>query len=339
MLGMLFLMREATLVLAFGLAPLLLLAVLNRRGSAKYWPKSLGLVFAPLVITVVAVLVWNVSRTGKPVITTGAQLVLTLTLVIVHEQGARVFDYSSLFDQVARRHVASGAVPEIADITRVFKETVDINQELFQQYKMTSPEMASAAQKKYLLTWLTRPIEMLDYTNKNLEDAFLLFYSPFVESVLSAASQEVYGNWCRAAFKLGAIYLPLLWLVAAIFRHTRARSYLVASLAIFIWVTVISYAALHIEIRYLLPVMAPVFLILAISVGATICEGGRVLGIRPLLFMPLLRAYWSWRRADPQRGAQRIAELSAVESEIWAVAPVSAVRSRRRRRGEPTHSR
>jgi hypothetical protein len=166
--------------------------------------------------------------------------------------------------------LASDVVSEIVDISRVFKETVDINLELFQQYRMTSPEVASAAQKKYLLTWLTHPRDMLDYTSKNLEDAFLLLYSPFVEGILSPAAQETYRGWCKAAFKLASIYLPLFWLAAAIFKRTRARSYLVASLAIFIWVTVISYAALHIEIRYLLPVVAPVFLVLAISIGATV---------------------------------------------------------------------
>ena len=264
MLGLLFLMREATLVLAFGLAPLLILAVSNGRGAAKHWAKPLGLAFVPLVITVGAVLVWNLYRTGRPVITTGAQLVLTLTLVIVHKQGEPIFDDNSLFDQVARRHVVS------EDITRAFQETVDINLELFQKYKMTSPEVASVAQKKYLLAWLEDPGPMLHYTSKNISDAFLLLYSPFIEGALEPASQERYREWCKAAFKSASIYLPLLWLVAAIFKPVRVRFYLVASLAIIIWVTVISYAGLHIEIRYLLPVLAPVFLVLAVSVRDSI---------------------------------------------------------------------
>lgn len=142
-LGLLFLMREATLVLAFGLAPLLILAVSN--GGRGAWAKSLALAFAPLVITVAAVLVGNVSRTGKPVITTGAQLVLTLTLVIVHEQGTTIFKGNSRFDEVARQRGDAGAAARAFDIGRAFQETVDINQDLFQRYQMTSPEIASAA--------------------------------------------------------------------------------------------------------------------------------------------------------------------------------------------------
>lgn len=269
-LGLLFLMREATLVLAFGLAPLLILAMSNGGRGAKHWAKSLALAFAPLVITVAAVLVWNVSRTGKPVITTGAQLVLTLTLVIVHEQGTTIFDGNSRFDEVARQRVDASAAASAIDIGRAFRETVDINQDLFKRYQMTSPEIASAAQKKYLFTWLKHPGSMIGYTNTNVRDAFLLLYSPFIEQMLNPALQDKYREWCKAAFELATIYFPLFWLIAAISKLVRARSYLVGSLAILIWVTVISYAALHIEIRYLLPILAPVFLVLAICVGATV---------------------------------------------------------------------
>jgi hypothetical protein len=269
-LGLLFLMREATIVLAFGLAPLLILAVSNGERGAKHWAKSLTLAFAPLVITVAAVLIWNVARIGKPVITTGAQLVLTLTLVIVHERGTTIFDDNSLFDEVARQRVDPGPAVRAIDIGRSFQETVAINQDLFQRYKMTSPEIALAAQKKYFFTWLKHPGSMLGYTNTGISDAFLLLYSPFIERLLEPESQEKYREWCKAAFKLASIYLPLFWLVAAISNRVRGRSYLVASLAILIWVTVVSYAALHLEIRYLLPILAPVFLVLAISVGATV---------------------------------------------------------------------
>jgi hypothetical protein len=253
-------MREMTVAMAFGAAPLF--ALLLRRGRhGRAWTRSIGLLFAPLLVSLVCILTWNMVRVGEPILTTGAQFALMLAIAGAQLDGPDIFTHDTVLDEAARKQGSK---------KWDFYEAFQVNSALF-NHGMQGPQIARLATERYVQAWLEHPLAMFRYFTKNAEEADALLVSRHVRSALDPRTEARYLDLAQRLFTLGMVVLPLAWIaLAVILRPARPYFLLVGSLAIFSYINIFSYAPIHLEQRYLLPVIPAALLILSISIGAAL---------------------------------------------------------------------
>jgi hypothetical protein len=147
-----FLMREAMPFLVPALLPLFAIRCMLVRGTP--WAARLMacvLVWLPLVAADAGYQLWNQYRTGALFVTTGVQIHALWPVIHAARTDPNIFSGDSPLDRHARQLIKHYDFPE----------TRPINDALFKDgYR--APEIARMVMKKYLETWLTHPITMLD---------------------------------------------------------------------------------------------------------------------------------------------------------------------------------
>ena len=256
--AVLFLLRELTPYIAVTALPLILLVLGNQRGWIPA-AKKLVLIYLPLVIAVAAILGWNFVRVGTPVITVGAVDSPLFRLVEAAQQGVPVFAGADPLDVIARSILNKYDPAE--------------NRAIYARYwaeqKVTPPQLAKIVTARYFRAWMTYPAAMLSLTWRDLQGLPYVFW-PYGLTLRADGSCEAcnaYGPRLRSLAVFCLVDLPIVWtLLGVAFRGLRRRFLLIAALYAFIMGPSLIYAAIHFEIRYALFAIAPLMLILGMSI-------------------------------------------------------------------------
>ena len=128
--------------------------------------------------------------------------------------------------------------------------------------------------KRYFEAWLDRPDLMVKYVITGMEEMRHVLHSPFVVEIFElprSAWRNPYVRWLGNLFDICLVLLPLSWmLAAALVRAARPYFYLCGALTLVTAATLFGYAAISPELRYALPTIAPILLVLAVSVSAAV---------------------------------------------------------------------
>jgi hypothetical protein len=212
------------------------------------------------------VCLWNLVRCGWFVPTTAAQFVAPLVAAKMAGLGVPPSTGSPHYDEIARIALQKWDMADVA----VF------NALLFKS-GLTAPDIAVVATKMYVRLWLHHPRIMLGFLWNNVIEWRWLFVNDTTYNALP--------DWCRRKYLVGGknlFYvcggLPAVWAALAALRLVGARRLmLVFTLLAFSVLTSAFFAAFNFERRYVLCSMAPLLLILALSVGEamTLCSSAR----------------------------------------------------------------
>jgi hypothetical protein len=255
-IAILFLIREGTVVLAVTMIPLVVLA--GRRQTVRGTLRSCAVAFVPLVVVYTLVLGWNFWRCGYPVITTAAQgAALVAVADAQHMSGIPMFEDDTVFDSVVNKHY------KVFD----FMELQHAQAELGKISGYNAPQLAELSKQKYIQAWWRHPGAMWALTARNMDYGRYALASPYFET-RSAVLRDFYPHYMRALFDLCIFLLPATWIViGSMWATSREPAMLVTALSAFSLGTLLFYSAFHMELRYLLPLFAPLFLNLAITFG------------------------------------------------------------------------
>jgi hypothetical protein len=144
--------REATPYLMVGLLPAIFIATPKGR-------RLLGFVavILPTVLVCALIMADHYRRSGHAVLSTSKQVVMVQALLPLVTRGVPVFEGDSLFERTAREVIVG---TDYFSIQR-------LNTRLFEA-GMTAPEIAAAASANYARAWRQYPIEMLRATASRL---------------------------------------------------------------------------------------------------------------------------------------------------------------------------
>ncbi len=270
--------REATPLLALAYLPLACLAEPRPARPARRLACALLLLALPFA-TAAAQVAWNTHRGAGPVLTTSRQTVMVqavLPLLRRHPDLLAPPNPSpddALFDAAARDTVGAGEYARIDDLhRRLFADGLD------------APAMAAAASRLYRRAWTRHPGPMLLATLGNLRHEFLAL--PF-QPLDTVAALMVYAGWPRPAFdRLNVEWAALrhgrataaLWIAADVLTRLLGTAIACAAIAApwlpatrrtlpadtlrrlrGLWLVCAGfvglYAPVHIEPRYLVPIV------------------------------------------------------------------------------------
>jgi len=282
LLAIAFLLREAMPFLATTLLPLIGLRWWSSRRNAPIGSLvSCALVLLPLMGTMEAYKGWNAYRTGQRFVTTSAMVNLTFALIVAAQQDHAVFDGDTPLDVAARRRVRN----------YVYEEVAAVNAELLDQ-GFRATEITSMSWAHYLATWRQRPWAMLHVLRRHTsENVAKLAFRPMAATctVVAWATGERrcpdYRDLLRAA-RSGFVHDSLAHAVFFVFQTLEltlsiavfsaflvgAPVMLVAScrnrgarvgerecLVLALWAMYVGwfviYGAVHLEDRYMVPVV------------------------------------------------------------------------------------
>jgi hypothetical protein len=256
----LFLMKEMALALAAAAFPLMLLLV-AWSGTWRQRQGRLVAIYLPLCVAVLGMLAWNYHRTGRAFITTGAHTAALWALVQVEKAGTPVFLGNEPLDRIARERLREYNFPE----------TNQINIDLHSQFGLSAPDISSLATARYIAAW-RQPTAMLKLVWNNAFETRYLFYSMEVARILApygADKQARYEAFTLRVFYLLAIVAPCLWLAVLVLRPPLRDFLTVSALFLFAAAPTAVYAAIAMDIRYVLFAIGPLLLMLAFEVRYT----------------------------------------------------------------------
>jgi hypothetical protein len=145
-----FLLREVNWPLALALAPAAWIA-LRGGGAARTTLRAL-VFFAPLLAAAAALTAWNVHRTGRAFVTTGAQTAVLVGLVDSQAHGAPVFGG----ERASPLDAAFAAVGGV----RSWEDVEGIQETLHRDHGLQSPEIAAAVSGRFFDVWRESPAAM-----------------------------------------------------------------------------------------------------------------------------------------------------------------------------------
>jgi hypothetical protein len=151
------LLREASMFMAFGFAPGVWIA--SRPASRLRWFCS---AFLPIIVVTAWMTGANYARSGYAIITTSPQLVMVQAVLPLVRQQLPIFDGEDLYDRTARDTLRGGQYAMIDEL----------NRKLFLA-GLTAPEMAEAATRRYFRAWWRFPGAMFIATVTRYRDHFL----------------------------------------------------------------------------------------------------------------------------------------------------------------------
>jgi hypothetical protein len=289
------LLREGTAMLS-ALFALPLLARIAFLPAAQRWRSAAAavLVFAPMVVTSQAYQAWNYSRTGYRFMTTGGQTAYLFALVKASRHDPAIFAGSEPLDRAAREILSERSFLEVSEIlVRLHKEG------------LTAPQLAELMQQRYMRAWREHNGAMAGLVLDHLQENR---FFPSVRAV-SAVREAIFWitdrlPWPRYAelkeiatkgqqpratvlYRLEAaealtsrivndlfLIAPPLWVLLAL-AGWRRRPLPAAVTALALELVCLgffaAYALIHIEFRYMAPVL-PFALALAAAAGQDVLD-------------------------------------------------------------------
>lgn len=169
LLTLAFLVREGVAILStLFVVPFLVRAFV---ADNKRWQSlvAVAVFFVPVVLATQVYMSWNESRTGYRFITSGGQTVYLQGLVDAAEKDRRIFSGDEPIEVVARDYVKDYA----------FSEVLAIQASLFSE-GFVAPELANISKQKYFESWLEYPGSMLRMTIGHIRENYAtLTFRPF----------------------------------------------------------------------------------------------------------------------------------------------------------------
>ena len=269
--------REATLYLMVGLLPAIFIVTPKGRRLL-----GIGAAILPTILVCALIMADHYRRSGHAVLSTSKQVVMVQALLPLVARGVPVFQGDTLFERTAREVVVG---TDYFSIQR-------LNIRLFEA-GMTAPEIAAAASANYARAWRQHPIEMLRATASRLPVKMLWITFMPVDTAADVHRQTGeprpwFGRpealWQR--FQNGSFFaLPILialWLGRAIglavtlgailspfaLAASDKRRWAVIGAWLASGAFVAVYLPVHLEQRYLIPIVPMLCLLAGLSIQA-----------------------------------------------------------------------
>ena len=267
-----FLMRDVIAYVAVGLVPLAAAAALAERSRLRQLVAG-ALVFLPLIATNIAYVEWNRTRVGAPVVTSTSQAVLIGALIEAAHFDHSVFSGSTPIDEVGR------VLLKDMEAGRHGYE-VDATVDLHRDYGWDAIRMSHEVTQAYLRAWRDHPRAMIFHIFHHISETQLHQAVRPIETVrdvllwntgsshdFGAERAVKAGNW----WMIPAVIANWLVMTASVFvfgaflvvtpiRFLRegwtAETSVSAGFWCFYLAVGLLYAAVHLEPRYLTPVVA-----------------------------------------------------------------------------------
>jgi hypothetical protein len=302
-----FLLREATTFLSLGMLPLMAVAiglVRNDRMSAGPTGASAfarrlaagALLLLPLAATHAEYSSWNKQRTGTAFITTGGQTAMLLPLVEAAARDPQIFSGDAPLDKAANHSLSRYG----------YDEVLAINGQLFADWHMTAPEISAAVYGKYVSSWREHPGTMARVFLAHLREnqLFLLFrpVDSLREYILWATGRQTdLGRWksvaadirflplfvADAVCKTISVALFLAFLLVTPWRALREREgFALQRVCLCLWMLYLAwfstYALVHLDTRYMAPVLPFAILIGTANLSWVLSRTWREIGRKPV---------------------------------------------------------
>jgi len=267
-----FLMRDVIAYVAVGLLPLAAAAALAERSRLRQLAAGV-LVFLPLIATNVAYIEWNRTRVAAPVVTSTSQAVLFGALIEAAHFDHSIFSGSTPIDEVGRvllKNMEAGQ----------HGYEVDATVDLHRDYGWDATRMSHEVTLAYLYAWRDHPRAMIFHIFHHISETQLHQAVRPIETVrdvllwntgsshdFGAERAVKNGNW----WMIPAVIANWLVMTASVFvfgaflvitpiRLLRegwtAETSVSAGFWCFYLAVGLLYAAVHLEPRYLTPVVA-----------------------------------------------------------------------------------
>ena len=267
-----FLMRDVIAFVAIGFVPLAAGAAMREHS----WLRRLiafVLVFAPLIVTQRAYCEWNRERVGAPIVTTISQRTLLDALGGALRYDPAIFSGSGILDQVGRRVFISFGVGAELD------EANKANAILHRDYGWSAVRIAHEASAAYLAAWIHHPAAMVRHALSHLTETQLHQAVRPIETIRDVLLWNTGSD--RDFARDRAVRRGNWWMIPAVVVHRLAETASIAIFAAFVIITPLrlvrdgwtpgaiaslglwsayltffaAYAAVHLEPRYLAPVV------------------------------------------------------------------------------------
>ena len=267
-----FLMRDVIAYVAVGLLPLAAAAALVERSGLRQLAAGV-LVFLPLIATNVAYIEWNRTRVGAPVVTSTSQAVLFGALIEAAHYDHSIFSGSTPIDEVGR------VLLKDMEAGRHGYE-VDATIDLHGDYGWDAIRMSHEVTQAYLRAWRDHPRAQVFHIFRHISETQLHQAVRPIETVrdvllwntgsshdFGAERAVKNGNW----WMIPAVIVNWLVMTASVFvfgaflavtpiRLLREGWTAETSVSVGFWCFYLAvgllYAAVHLEPRYLTPVVA-----------------------------------------------------------------------------------
>jgi hypothetical protein len=267
-----FLVRDVIAYIAVGLLPLVAAAALAERSRLRQLAAGV-LVFLPLIATNVAYIEWNRTRVGAPVVTSTSQAVLFGALIEAAHYDHSIFSGSTPIDEVGR------VLLKDMEAGRHGYE-VDATIDLHRDYGWDAIRMSHEVTQAYLRAWRDHPRAQIFHIFHHISETQLHQAVRPIETVrdvllwntgsshdFGAERAVKNGNW----WMIPAVIANWLAMTASVFvfgafltvtpiRLLREGWTAETSVSVGFWCFYLAvgllYAAVHLEPRYLTPVVA-----------------------------------------------------------------------------------
>ena len=268
-----FLMRDVIAFVAIGFVPLAAGAAMRERS----WLRRLiafVLVFAPLIVTQRAYCEWNRERVGPPIVTSVSQWSLLYALGGASRYDPTIFSGSDIFDQVGaqRLHRHSEFGVELDEAHKA-------NEILHRDHGWSAVRIAHETSAAYLAAWIHHPSAMMRHALIHLTETQLHQAVRPIETLRDVLLWNTGSD--RDFARDRAVRRGNWWMIPAVIAHRLAETASIAIFAAFIIITPLrlvrdgwtpgaiaslglwsayltffaAYAAVHLEPRYLAPVV------------------------------------------------------------------------------------
>jgi hypothetical protein len=270
---MAFLMRDVIEFIVIGLIPLAAAAAMTERSGLRKCA-AFALVFLPLILAQRGYAEWNRARVGADIVTTVSQWTLFDALGHASQYDSTIFSGPAPIDATARRVFKSFELGE------ELSEAFEANNILHREYGWSAVRIAHEISVAYLQAWQHHPLAMArhmlsSFSETQLHQAVrpmetvrdLLLWNTGSDDDLARERAVRNGNW---------------WMIPAVIVHRLAETISVVIFAAFVVITPLRlvrdgltaetlaaagllfaylvlvglYAAVHLEPRYLVPVVA-----------------------------------------------------------------------------------
>ena len=259
--------------MALGLVPLAVAAAWNER-SLLGKAGAFALVFIPLVLAHRACVEWNRWRIDAPVVTTVSQWTLLNALGAASRFDPTIFAGDDPFDRTSRDGFKKfGLAEELG-------EALEVNETLHRDFGWNAVQIANAATHAFVSAWLHHPVAMIRHALTHISETQLHQAVRPVETVRdvllwNTGSEHAFGreravrdgNWwmipaviASRLSELASVAVFIAFLVVTPLRLWQTGVTAETSAATGLWVLYGLaggfYAAVHLEPRYLAPIVA-----------------------------------------------------------------------------------
>jgi hypothetical protein len=267
-----FLIRDVIAYVAVGLVPLAAAAALVERSRPRQWAAG-AVVFLPLIATNIAYVEWNRTRVGAPVVTSTSQAALFGALIEAAHFDHSIFSGSTPIDQVGRILLKD---MEAGRHGYEVHATVDLHRD----YGWDATRMSREVTQAYLRAWRDHPLAMIFHIFHHVSETQLHQAVRPIETVrdvllwntgsshdFGAERAVKNGNWwmipgviANWLVMTASVFVFGAFLVVTPIRLLHEGWTAETSVSVGFWCFYLAvgllYAAVHLEPRYLTPVVA-----------------------------------------------------------------------------------